>query len=142
MSPMTRSRVPFGISSASPPVRLTKSRTHSAARRRSPWCAGSALTDGMAMNSRSSASQVSFTAGERAEDLAQRLLAHRDLGLLVRQRQVLVRDEVAELRLVLVAHRLLERDRRLRAAADVLDLLGAELEVLADLRGARLAAEL
>src|SRR5690242_4847593 len=85
---------------------------------------------------------LALPARERAEDLAQRLLAHADLGLLVRQRQVLVGDEVAELRLVLVADRLLERDGRLRAAADVLDLVRAEVEVLADLGGRRLAAEL
>src|SRR5262249_34385857 len=196
MSPMTRSRVPFGTSSASPPVRFTKSRTHSAARRRSSWCAGSALTEGMETNSRSSSSQDRSTSGEstcpiassasgdvakldrvrerpelfqalvldlpdalagdverpphfverprmlaveavaqledlalaareRPEDLPQRLLAERDLGLLVGKRQVLVRDEVSELGLVLVADRLLERDGRLRAAADVLDLVGA-----------------
>src|SRR5437867_8946157 len=85
---------------------------------------------------------LALPARERAEDLAQRLLAHRDLGLLIGQRQVLVGDEVSELRLVLVADRLLERDRGLRAAADVLDLLGTEVEVLADLRSGRLAAEL
>src|SRR5262249_57716501 len=72
---------------------------------------------------------------EGPEDLPQRLCAQRDLGLLVRERQVLVRDEVAELRLVLVADGLLERDRRLRAAADVLDLLGAEFPVPSDLGG-------
>src|SRR5690242_17237380 len=79
---------------------------------------------------------------EGAEDLPQRLLAHRDLGLLVGQRQILVRDEVAELGLVLVADRLLERDRRLRATTDVLDLVGSQVQVPADLRRRRLAAEL
>src|SRR5689334_13914180 len=49
---------------------------------------------------------------QRREDLPQRLLPHRDLGRLVGQRHVLVREEVPELRLLLVAHRLLERDRR------------------------------
>src|SRR6478672_10179659 len=195
MSPMTRSRSPMGTSSASPPARFTKSRTHSAARRTSSRCAGSALTLGIAMNSRSSSTQVCSTGGEstwteirlvglsdvakldrfgqgsellqalvldlpdplardverpadlvqrpgmlavepvpklehltlpareRPEDLAQGLLAHGDLGLLVRQRHVLVGDEVPELRLVFVADGLLERDRRLRAAADVLHLI-------------------
>src|SRR5205823_8904884 len=85
---------------------------------------------------------LALTAGERPENLAQCLLAHRDLCFLVRQRQVLVGDEVAELRLVLVADRLLERDGSLRAAPDVLDLLRRELEVAADLGGRRLAAEL
>src|SRR5438552_6173934 len=208
MSPITRSRSPIGTSSASPPMRLTKSRTHSAARRTSSWCAGSALTEGIAMNSRSSSNQACSTAGEssyrlgdfaqldrvrqgpkllqalvldlpdalardverppdlvqrprvlaveavaqlehlalpareRPEDLPQRLLAHRDLGLLVREGQVGVGEEVSELGLVLVADRLLERDRCLRAAADVFHLVGCEVEVLADLGGRRLAAEL
>src|SRR5712691_11912073 len=38
---------------------------------------------------------------ERAEDLAQRLLAHRHVGRLVGQRHVLVGEEVAELGLLL-----------------------------------------
>src|SRR6266540_6766968 len=85
---------------------------------------------------------LALAARERAEDLPQRLLAERGLGLLVGKRQVLVGDEVAELRLVLVADGLLERDRRLRAAADVLDLVACELEVTADLRRRGLAPEL
>src|SRR6266540_4383180 len=81
-------------------------------------------------------------AREGAEDLAQRLLAHGGLGLLVRQREVLVGDEVAELRLVLVTDRFFERDRCLRTPADVLDLVTREIEVAADLDGGRLPAEL
>ena len=85
---------------------------------------------------------LALPARERPEDLAQRLLAQRDLGLLVGQRQVLVGDEVAELRLVLVADRLLERDRGLRTPADVLDLVAGEVEIEPDLGGGRLAPEL
>src|SRR6266508_5479076 len=81
-------------------------------------------------------------ARERTEDLPQRLLAERDLGLLVGEGQILVGDEVAELRFVLVADGLLEGDRRLRAAADVLDLVACEVEITADLRGGGLASEL
>src|SRR3954447_891337 len=229
MSPITRSRVPRRWSSASPPARLTKSRTHSAARRTSSWCAGSALTDGMATNSRSSSSQACSTARnststhpsarhfegarhfsdearpglggdvaelrgvregaqllqalvldlpdslardverppdlverarvlaveavtqlehlpfarrQRPEDLLERLLAERHLGRLVRQLLVLVRQEVPELRLVLVSYRLFERHRRLRTAPNLLDLLRRELEVLRDLAGGRLTPEL
>ena len=40
-----------------------------------------------------------------------------------------VGDEVAQLRFVLVADRLLQRDRRLRAAADLLDLVRRQLDV-------------
>src|SRR2546423_4220395 len=208
MSPITRSRSPWGTSSASPPKRLTKSRTHSAARRRSSWCAGSALTDGIAMNSRNSSSQACSTAGEfsyklgdvaqldrvgqrpellqalvldladaltrdveraahlverarmlaveavpklehlalpareRAEDLAQGLLAECDLGLLVGQREILVGDEVAEFRLVLIADGLLERHRRLGAAPDLLNLVACQVEVEPDLQRCRLAPQL
>src|SRR5439155_24566303 len=85
---------------------------------------------------------LTLPARERAEDLAQGFLAHRDLGFLVSQRQVRIGEEMPELRLVLVADRLLERHRRLRAAADVLHLFSRQLEVLADLGGGGLAAEL
>src|SRR5512146_2565010 len=85
---------------------------------------------------------LSLAAREGAEDLAQRLLAHRDLRFLVWKREVLVRDEVPELGLVLVADGLLEGDRRLRAAADVLHLVATQPEIDADLRRRGLAAEL
>ena len=65
--------------------------------------------------------------------LAQQLLAQRHVGRLVGQRRVLVREEVAELRLLLVADRLLERDRRLRRAQDLLDLVERQVEVARDL---------
>src|SRR5262249_535929 len=53
---------------------------------------------------------------ERAEDVAQQFLAQRRVGRLVGQRSVLVGEEMAELRLLLVTDRLLERDWRLRRA--------------------------
>ena len=52
-----------------------------------------------------------------------------------------VGDELAELGLLLVTDRLLERDRRLRGALDRLDLLGLDPGHLGDLLGGRLAAE-
>src|ERR687884_2275532 len=79
---------------------------------------------------------------EAAEDRAQRLLPHRDLRGLVRKGLGLVGEEVPELRLLLVADRLLERDGRLRAAADLLHLVGAKVEVAADLARGRLPPEL
>src|SRR5436309_1015961 len=79
---------------------------------------------------------------EAREDAAQRLLAEHDLRGLVRKRLGLIGQEVAELRLLLVADRLLERDRRLRAAADLLHLVGAQVEVASDLARRGLAAEL
>ena len=47
-----------------------------------------------------------------------------------------------ELGLLLVADRLLERDRRLRRAPDLVDLVGRQVEVAGDLHRERLAAEL
>src|SRR5919198_3190513 len=79
---------------------------------------------------------------QRAEHALQCRLAHLDLGGLVGQRLALVREEVPELRLLLVAHRLLQRDRRLRAAADLLDLVRLELDVEPDLERGRLPPEL
>ena len=52
------------------------------------------------------------------------------IGGLVRQRHVLVLDEVAELRLLLVADRLLERDRRLRRPADRLHLFDRHVRIV------------
>ena len=49
---------------------------------------------------------------------------------------------MAELRLLLVADGLLERDRRLRAPHDLLDLLERQVEIARDLERQRLAAEL
>ena len=74
--------------------------------------------------------------------LRQQLLAQRRVGRLVGQRRVLVGEEVAELRLLLVADRLLERDRRLRGAQDLLHLVEREVDVPRDLERQRLAAEL
>ena len=55
---------------------------------------------------------------------------------------MLVLEELPELRLLLVADRLLERDGRLRGAADRLDLLDRHVEVEGDLLVRRLAAAL
>src|SRR5207244_11101663 len=72
----------------------------------------------------------------------QRFLVDRDLGFLVRQRKVFVGNEVAELRLILVADRLLERDGCLSAAPDVLDLVTGEVKVAPDLDSRWLAPQL
>src|SRR3954470_17504874 len=210
---MTSGCESVSCSSASPPARRTKSRTHSPACRTSPACCGSALTLGIRSSSESSSSQAWSTtreskrlAGgggsgyvaenlrvgerakllqrlildlpdalarhvERATDLVERArmlavepvaqdqhlaLAHRELvqqllerlaperrlRRLVRKRCALVGDEVAELRLLLVSDRLLQRDRRLRAAADLLHLVRRQVEIERDLGRRRLAAEL
>src|SRR5436190_4717951 len=212
MSPMTSGCESVSCSSASPPARRTKSRTHSPAPRTSPACCGSALTLGIRSNSESSSSHAWSTAAEssrpgagrlgdvaqdlrvreraellerlildlanalarhveRATDLVERArvlavepvaedqhlaLPHRELvqqllerlaperrlGGLVGKRRALVGDEVTELRLLLVPDRLLQRDGRLRAAADLLHLVRRQVEVDGDLRSRRLPAEL
>src|SRR4051812_44132937 len=64
---------------------------------------------------------AALTVGEVLQRLTQRLLRE-DLGrALVRGLGPLVGDELAELRLLLVAHRLLQRDRGLRGALDRVD---------------------
>ena len=54
---------------------------------------------------------------------------------------LVVLDEVAELGVLLLADRLLERDRVLGHAQDLAHLVGRHLELLGDLLGQRLAAE-
>src|SRR4051812_30132506 len=79
---------------------------------------------------------------EVLQRLAQRLLGENLGGALVRRLGALVGDELAELRLLLIADRLLERDRRLRGALDRLDLLRLDPRDLGDLVGGGLAPEL
>src|SRR5215218_3543049 len=79
---------------------------------------------------------------EVLQRLAQRLLREDLGGALVGRLRALVGDELAELRLLLVADRLLEGDGRLRGALDRVDLLGLDARDLGDLVGGRLAAEL
>src|SRR5215217_3088681 len=74
--------------------------------------------------------------------LTERLLREYLGGALVRRLGPLVGDELAELGLLLIADRLLERDRRLRGALDRVDLVGLDAGVLGDLIGGRLAAKL
>src|SRR5262249_62140167 len=61
---------------------------------------------------------LALSLGQLGEDAPKRLAPERGLGGLVRKRHGEVGEEMAELGLLLVADRLLERDRRLRAAAD------------------------
>src|SRR5204862_8301869 len=80
--------------------------------------------------------------GEVLECLAQGLLGEDLRCPLVRGLGALVGDELAELRLLLVADRLLERDRRLSGALDGADFLRIDPRDLADLLGGGLAAQL
>src|SRR5438552_17838051 len=79
---------------------------------------------------------------ECPEDPDERLPTKRDLSSLVRELRGLVRDEVAELGLLLVTDRLLQRDRSLRGPPDLLHLVRVQLELLGDLGRARRATEL
>src|SRR5215212_611357 len=76
------------------------------------------------------------------ERLAQRLLGEDLRGPLVRRLGPLVGDELAELGLLLVADRLLERDRRLRRALDRVDLLRVDPRDVGDLLRGGFAAQL
>src|SRR5262245_42590258 len=82
--------------------------------------------------------------------LALRERRQRELDVLAPQRQrrgverrlrSLVRDEVTERRVLLLADRLLERDGELRHPQDLAHLLDVDLELLRDLLGKRLASE-
>src|SRR5512133_775808 len=84
----------------------------------------------------------SLAGREAAQHAPQRRFAQLHLGNFVRQSLVLVREEVTELGFLVVADRLLERHRRLRAPPDRLDLGGVELELVADLPGIGFAPEL
>ena len=61
------------------------------------------------------------------------LAPERERGGVERRLGRVVRDEVAERALLLLADRLLERDRQLRHPEDLADLLGRHLELLGDL---------
>src|SRR3954447_9880114 len=85
---------------------------------------------------------AALAVGQVLEGLAQRFLGEDLRRALVRRLGALVGDELAELRLLLVADRLLEADRRLRRALDRVDLLRVDARDVGDLLGGRLAAEL
>src|SRR5690242_20751050 len=61
---------------------------------------------------------------------------------LVRRLGPLIGDELAELGLLLVAHGLLEGDRRLRRALDRVDLIGLDARDVGDLRSEEHTSEL
>src|SRR3954447_9282062 len=85
---------------------------------------------------------AALAVGEILQGLAQRFLGEDLGGPLVGGLGALVSDELTELRLLLVADRLLERDRRLRGALDRVDLLRIDAGDLGDLLRRGLTAEL
>src|SRR5205807_7521795 len=84
---------------------------------------------------------AALAVGEALERVAHGLLGEDLDGALVGRLGLYVGDELAELRLLLVADRLLERDRRSCGALDRVDVLGIDAGHLGDLLGRRLAAE-
>src|SRR3954451_13590548 len=85
---------------------------------------------------------AALAVGEVLQRLAQRLLREDLGGALVGRLGALVGDELPELRLLLVADRLLERHRGLCGALDRVDLHGVDPRDLGDLVGGRLPAQL
>src|SRR5262249_9756219 len=85
---------------------------------------------------------LALALGQLGQNAPKRLTAESGLGGLVRKRDREIGEEIAQLGLLLVADRLLERDRCLGAAADLLDLVDREVEIERDLGGVRLAREL
>src|SRR4051794_29294853 len=85
---------------------------------------------------------AALAVGEVLQGLAQRLLGEDLGGALVRGLRPLVGDELAELRLLLVAHRLLQRDGRLGGALDRVDLFRVDPGDVGDLLRRGLAAQL
>ena len=80
--------------------------------------------------------------GERVERLADALPAERLLGLVERVGGLAVGEQVAELALVVRADRLVQRDRRVRGADRLVDVLDRQARRLGELVLRRLAAEL
>src|SRR5437764_3316272 len=80
--------------------------------------------------------------GQRVERAADSLLAQRLLGLVERIGRFTVREEIAELALVVRADRLVQRDRRLGGAQRLVDVLERQARRVGELLLSRLAAEL
>src|SRR3954451_15294418 len=95
----------------------------------------------LALESEAELDHLALALGQRAERSLDVLAPQRELRGVVRRLGLVVLDEVAELRLLLLADRLLERDGELRHAQDLAHFLGRHLELLGDLVGPRLAAE-
>ena len=89
-----------------------------------------------------------LAAGERVEDRLDLLLEQLMRGGLGRRQRAAILDEVAEVGVLLLTDRRLQRDRLLRDLDDLADLLGRDLDLLAlrhrlgDLLDRRLATEL
>src|SRR5436190_12887003 len=97
---------------------------------------------GLAVQAEAHLDHAALALAEHLQRAAERLVPQRQRRPLVGERLRLILDEVPELRLLVVADRFLEGYRRLRGAADLLDLLDGHLELKGDLERARLPAAL
>ena len=88
------------------------------------------------------AQDVCLTLCQRVEDLAERLGQQRVARGIRRTRRIVVLNEGADGRILLVADRRIERQRVRRRAVRLDDLLDWEIQLLGDLLERRLAAEL
>src|SRR5918995_414555 len=79
--------------------------------------------------------------GQRLQRELDVLAAERERGRVERRLRLLVGHEVAQGGVLLFADRLLERNRELRHAQDLANLLRVDLQLLGDLLGKRLAPE-
>src|SRR3954468_9310272 len=85
---------------------------------------------------------ATLAVGEVLEGFLQRFLGEQLSGALEGGLGTLIGDELTELRLLLVADRLLQRDRSLRRALDRVDLLGLDAGDFGDLLRGGLATQL
>src|SRR6267143_5503379 len=79
---------------------------------------------------------------QRFQNFVLFVLQHRERGRLRRRDDARVLDEIAEVRIVVLADRTIQRDRLLRRLEHALDLVDRELELPGDLLGSGLPAQL
>src|SRR5439155_5084760 len=94
-----------------------------------------------AMQAEAKLDHLTRALGQRRERALDVLTAQRDRGHLEGRLGQLILDEVAELRVLVFAEWLLERDGKLRHSQDLLHLLARQLELRGDLVGTGLATE-
>src|SRR5215211_1098083 len=88
---------------------------------------------GLALEAEAELQNPALTLGERIERPADTLLPKRFLGLVEGVDRLAVGEEVSELTLVVGADRLVQRDRRLRGAERLVDMLHRETGRLREL---------
>ena len=84
---------------------------------------------------------LALTIGKRIEHLGELLLQHREAGGIGRNDSLGVLDEVAQLGILFLADRGLERHGLLRNLLDLADAVGAHIHLGTDLLGGRVATQ-